>query len=72
MAPMHNMAEFEYEGTWARCWFDLGTSDLISLDILINSLSQLSREYVNIRRLIIGGENEDWQISSRRDALFYE
>ena len=72
MAPMHNMAEFEYEGTWARCWFDLGTSDLIALDILINSLSQLSREYVNIRRLIIGGENEDWQVTSRRDALFYE
>ena len=72
MAPMHNMAAFEYEGTWARCWFDLGTSDLIALDVLINSLNQLNREYVNIKRLIIGGENEDWQVTSRRDALFYE
>jgi len=37
MALMHNMSDFEYERTWARCWFDLGTSDVIALDILINS-----------------------------------
>lgn len=60
MALMHNMSGFEYEGTWGRCWFDLGTSDAIALDILINSLRQLSKEYVNIERLIIGGKNEDW------------
>ncbi|HIK33311.1 MAG TPA: DUF3531 family protein [Oscillatoriales cyanobacterium M59_W2019_021] len=60
MALMHNMSEFEYEGTWGRCWFDLGTSDAIALDILINSLRQLSKEYVNIERLIIGGKNADW------------
>ncbi|MEA5508307.1 DUF3531 family protein [Crocosphaera sp. UHCC 0190] len=70
MAPMHNMAEFQYEGTWGRCWFDLGTSDLISLDILINSLHQLSKEYVNINKLIIGGENEDWKVDARQDAMF--
>jgi len=62
MALMHNMGEFEYEGTWARCWFDLGTSDAIALDILLNTLRQLSQEYVNIERVIIGGENEDWPI----------
>ncbi|MGB3561032.1 MAG: DUF3531 family protein, partial [Geitlerinemataceae cyanobacterium] len=53
MALMHNMSEFEYEGTWGRCWFDLGTSDAIALDVLINSLRQLSKEYVNVERLII-------------------
>ena len=31
MALMHNMSEFEYLGTWGRCWFDLGTSDAIAL-----------------------------------------
>jgi Protein of unknown function (DUF3531) len=62
LALMHNMGEFEYEGTWARCWFDLGTSDAIALDILINSLVQLSDEYVTIEQLYIGGENEDWSV----------
>jgi Protein of unknown function (DUF3531) len=62
MALMHNMSEFEYLGKWARCWFDLGTSDAIALDILINSLTQLGREYLQIEQLIIGGENKDWKV----------
>ena len=64
MAPMHNMGNFEYLGNWGRCWFDLGTSDAIALDILINALQQLNREYLEIKRLIIGGENEDWPLTS--------
>ncbi|ACK66603.1 conserved hypothetical protein [Rippkaea orientalis PCC 8801] len=72
MAPMHNMAEFQYRGVWGRCWFDLGTSDLIALDILINALHQLSKEYVTINRLIIGGENEDWKIDDKRQSMFAE
>ena len=73
MALMHNMSEFEYEGTWGRCWFDLGTSDAIALDVLINALKQLSKEYMPIERLIIGGENEDWPIDpSRRLPSFYD
>lgn len=62
MSLMHNMGELEYEGSWGRCWFDLGTSDAIALDVLINALKQFSKEYVAIERLIIGGENEDWKI----------
>ncbi|MBD2327487.1 DUF3531 family protein [Alkalinema sp. FACHB-956] len=71
MALMHNMGEFEYEGSWARCWFDLGTSDALAIDILINALNQLSRDFVGIERLVVGGENEDWQIpgSSRPEFL---
>ncbi len=72
MAPMHNMAEFEYEGVWGRCWFDLGTSDLIALDILINALTQLSQELIVIKKLVIGGENEDWPITNQRGAMFAE
>jgi hypothetical protein len=72
MALMHNKAEFEYEGTWGRCWFDLGTSDALALDILINALRQLSKEYVSIQRLVIGGENENWPIKNGRRSLFYE
>lgn len=65
LALMHNMGELEYEGNWARCWFDLGTSDGIALDILINALRQFSRDYVTLEQLIIGGENEDWQVEGR-------
>ncbi|MGK7934460.1 MAG: DUF3531 family protein [Xenococcaceae cyanobacterium] len=72
MSPMHNMGSFEYLGTWGRCWFDLGTSDLIAIDILINSLNQLSKEYVTIRQLIIGGQNEDWPASSQNQSIFSE
>ena len=72
MALMHNMADFQYQGTWGRCWFDLGTSDLIALDILIGALSQLSKEYVTIKRLVFGGENPDWPIDKRNRSLFYQ
>ncbi|AFZ33149.1 MULTISPECIES: DUF3531 family protein [Chroococcaceae] len=74
MALMHNMGEFEYEGTWGRCWFDLGTSDAIALDILINALKQLSQEYVSIATLYIGGENEDWTVedSESRSSFIYD
>jgi hypothetical protein len=71
IALMHNMGELEYQGTWARCWFDLGTSDAIALDVLINALKQLSKEYVNIELLYIGGENDDWLVDdSDSDSKF--
>lgn len=66
LAPMHNMGELECEGTWARCWFDLGTSDGIAIDILINALLQFDKDYFPIRQLLIGGENEDWPVPNRR------
>ncbi len=67
MAVMHNMADVEYEGNWARCWVDLGTTDALSLDVLINSLYRLSEEYVPINTVYIGGEQEDWKIDRRYD-----
>lgn len=74
MALMHNMGEFEYLGRSARCWFDLGTSDAIAFDILINALKQLSQEYVTIDLLCIGGENEDWPVedSESRSSFTYD
>ena len=72
IALMHNMGEVEYQGLWARCWFDLGTTDAIALDVLINALRQFSQEYVVIERLIIGGENEDWPIPGSGQPTFFE
>ncbi|PLZ16284.1 DUF3531 family protein [Fischerella thermalis] len=74
LALMHNKGEFEYQGQWGRCWFDLGTSDAIALDILINALQQLGVEYVTIDEVYIGGENEDWPVeeSDSRPSFIYD
>lgn len=73
MALMHNMGNFEYEGYWARCWFDLGTSDAIALDILLNALAQFSKDFVELERIYIGGENEEWSTeNSESRPTFYE
>jgi hypothetical protein len=72
MALMHNMGDFEYEGYWGRCWLDLGTSDAIALDILLNALAQFSKDFVQLERLYIGGENDDWPVEgSDSRAKFY-
>lgn len=72
MALMHNMSEFEYEGEWGRCWFDLGTSDAIALDVLINALKQFSKDYVTIERFIVGGQNKDWPVPAMQKPNFVE
>lgn len=71
LSVMHNMGEVEYQGVWARCWFDLGTTDALALDVLINALHQFSREYVAVRQVLVGGENADWPIpqSSRPEFV---
>jgi Protein of unknown function (DUF3531) len=70
MSLMHNMSDVEFEGNWGRCWFDLGTSDAIALDMLINAFKQLSKEFVSIERLIIGGQNEDWPAPYRQQSTY--
>jgi hypothetical protein len=72
MALMHNMGEFEYQNDWGRCWFDLGTSDAIALDVLINALAQLGKDYVDLKRLIVGGENQDWPIPKGYRTIFVD
>ncbi|MFQ4143200.1 DUF3531 family protein [Chlorogloeopsis sp. ULAP02] len=74
LALMHNKGDFEYQGEWARCWFDLGTSDAIALDILINAIQQLGVEYVTIDEVYIGGENPDWPVeeSESRPSFIYD
>ncbi|WP_036477604.1 DUF3531 family protein [Myxosarcina sp. GI1] len=71
MAPMHNMGGFEFLGVWGRCWFDLGTSDLIAIDVLLNALERLDKEFVQIETAIVGGQNEDWSVdgSDRHNYL---
>lgn len=63
LAVMHNMGDVEYQGNWARCWFDLGTSDGFALDVLLNVLQQFSQEYVPLKQVIVGGVNPDWPVA---------
>tara|TARA_Y100001968_G_scaffold328387_1_gene375443 strand:+ start:581 stop:1024 length:444 start_codon:yes stop_codon:yes gene_type:complete len=69
-AFLHNVGEMEYQDVWSRFWVDFGTSDSISLDILINSLNEISNKYVKIDELIIGGENSEWAIEEPEDLVF--
>jgi hypothetical protein len=71
-ALMHNMGPMEYRDEWARCWIDLGTSDAVALDVLINALGQLNSDMVEIEELLIGGLNEDWPIEEDPDSPFQE
>jgi hypothetical protein len=69
-ALMHNMGEMEYQADWARCWLDLGTSDGVALDVLINTLRQLNADVVEIQELVIGGLNDDWPVDVDPDSPF--
>ena len=69
-ALMHNMGEIEYQGAWARCWMDLGTSDGFAIDVLINTLRQIDSDVVQIEELLIGGANEDWPVEEHPESLF--
>jgi hypothetical protein len=69
-ALMHNMGQMEYQGMWGRFWIDLGTSDGIGLDVLINALRQLDSDVVQIAELVIGGINEDWPVEEHPDSVF--
>ncbi|MBD2259681.1 DUF3531 family protein [Pseudanabaena sp. FACHB-2040] len=62
LSLMHNIGDVEYEGTWARCWVDMGTSDAIAVDVLINAFTQFNRDFFALKRLVIGGENSDWPV----------
>ena len=69
-ALMHNMGQMEYQQDWARCWIDLGTSDGIALDVLINALRQLDSDVVQLEELLIGGVNDDWPVEEHPDRVF--
>ncbi|KAJ7538427.1 hypothetical protein O6H91_11G047400 [Diphasiastrum complanatum] len=61
-AFFHNIGNLEFQDNWARLWVDLGTSDPLALDVIINSLTALSSQHVGIKQLIFGGKNfGDWE-----------
>lgn len=60
-SSLHDMNPLESNGSWVRFWVDMGTSDELALDILLNALINFSKEHVGIRQIVVGGENDDWE-----------
>ena len=69
-ALMHNMGQLEYQNDWGRCWVDLGTSDGVAIDVLINALRQLDSDVVQIEELVVGGVNDNWPVEEHPDSVF--
>jgi hypothetical protein len=43
-SSFHDISDVEFQDNWGRVWVDLGTSDYLGLDVLLNCLTQLSSE----------------------------
>ncbi|CAK9876932.1 unnamed protein product [Sphagnum jensenii] len=57
----HNIGDVEFQEHWARVWVDLGTSDPVALDVIINSFAAVSSDHVGIKRMVFGGNRlGDW------------
>ncbi|KAF6172596.1 hypothetical protein GIB67_036546 [Kingdonia uniflora] len=65
----YNIGDFETQDNLARIWVDIGTSEPLILDVLINALTQISSDYVGIKQLVFGGsEFENWKENLTSDA----
>lgn len=53
-----NIGELEFQHNWGRFWVDLGTSDPLALDLLVNAFISISSDYIGIKELTFGGKNK--------------
>ncbi|KAH7690003.1 hypothetical protein IHE45_02G018600 [Dioscorea alata] len=61
-SSFHDISDVEFQDNWGRVWVDLGTSDFFAIDVLLNSLTVLSSEYLGIQQVIFGGRRMgDWE-----------
>ncbi|XP_073008073.1 uncharacterized protein [Typha latifolia] len=58
----YNIGDLEIQENIARIWVDIGTTEHLLLDVLINALACLSSDYVGIKQVVFGGsEFENWK-----------
>uniref|UniRef100_A0A1J3IQ73 Uncharacterized protein n=1 Tax=Noccaea caerulescens TaxID=107243 RepID=A0A1J3IQ73_NOCCA len=58
----YNIGDLEVQDNVARIWLDIGTSEPLILDALINALTQISSDYVGIKKVVFGGSDfESWK-----------
>jgi len=61
-SSFHDISDVEFQDNWARVRVDLGTSDYLALDVLLNCLTQLSSEHLGIKQVVFGGKRMgDWE-----------
>ncbi|KAK6151907.1 hypothetical protein DH2020_014542 [Rehmannia glutinosa] len=71
-ATFYNIGDLEVQDNLARIWVDIGTSEPLLLDILINALTQLSSDYVGIKQVVFGGsEFENWKENLKTEDTGY-
>ena len=68
-AHFHDLKDPQFDKHWGRCWFDIGTADQTCFDVLINSMRTVSREYVGIKRVFIGGNGKQHAKASTEDLI---
>ncbi|KAI3814509.1 hypothetical protein L1987_14149 [Smallanthus sonchifolius] len=57
----YNISDLEIQDNVARIWVDIGTSEPLLLDILINAMTQISSDHYGIKQMVFGGsEYENW------------
>lgn len=47
---------------------DMGTTDEMALDVLINALMGFSKDHLGIKKLLVGGTNDDWPVPDMGDG----
>ncbi|KAI3447086.1 hypothetical protein Pfo_003751 [Paulownia fortunei] len=68
----YNIGDLEIQDNLARIWVDIGTSEPLLLDILINALTQLSSDYIGIKQVMFGGsEFESWRENLKTEDAGY-
>lgn len=68
----YNIGDLEVQDNLARIWVDIGTTEPLILDVLINALTQISSDYIGIKQLLFGGsELENWKESLTTEDAGY-
>ncbi|XP_004287514.1 PREDICTED: uncharacterized protein LOC101307918 [Fragaria vesca subsp. vesca] len=58
----YNIGDLEIQDNLGRVWVDIGTKEPLILDVLINALTQISSDFVGIKKVVFGGtEFEHWK-----------
>uniref|UniRef100_A0A0A9H2N7 Uncharacterized protein n=1 Tax=Arundo donax TaxID=35708 RepID=A0A0A9H2N7_ARUDO len=72
-SSFHDISVVEFQDNWARVWVDLGTSDYLALDVLLNCLTQLSSEHLGIKQVVFGGKKMgDWEEGMKSSDYGYK
>uniref|UniRef100_A0A0E0K773 Uncharacterized protein n=1 Tax=Oryza punctata TaxID=4537 RepID=A0A0E0K773_ORYPU len=72
-SSFHDISDVEFQDNWGRVWVDLGTSDYLGLDVLLNCLTQLSSEHLGIKQVVFGGKKMgDWEEGMKNSDYGYK